>query len=470
MHHSKLLDLLRKLSPKQLSRAGDFVASPYFNKNKDNILFFNYLQKHAPDFDHKNLTKETAIQKIATEKPLDEKSLTYLMSQLTKLLETFLAVENLMQDGFEMPLSLLKKYQQLGLQRHQKPTEDSIEKALEKMPLRNADFYQKQLVFKRLQYEQSNPNQRGFNEKLQEASDALEAYFLIEKLRYACGMQNLSNTLHLDYRPSHASEAVDWAAEGKFSDEPAIQIYRQLFLLLSGTGEPGHFDDAKKLLTTHGHRFEPDELKQLYTLLLNYCTRRINRFNDEIFWHEYLEINKLLLENGLVFENGHLPPWRYTNLVTVGLRTGQTDWTHGFIHRYRSKLLPAYSENLFRYNLAQFHFHQKDFDNAQRELVHVEFTDVLLNLGVRSLLIKIYYETGQDELLYSYLEATRIFLLRNNLLDKQVKQQMKKFVEYCGKLLKAQGDTERWRELQENLPPAADVLHRDWLLAKLAAR
>ncbi|MBK9013209.1 MAG: hypothetical protein IPM82_03485 [Saprospiraceae bacterium] len=140
MHQSKLLDLLRKLSPKQLSRAGDFVASPYFNKNRDNILFFNYLQKHAPDFDHKNLAKETAIQKIATEKPLDEKSLTYLMSQLTKLLETFLAVETLLEDGFEMPLSLLKKYHQLGLQRHQKPTEDFIEKPLEKMPLRNADF------------------------------------------------------------------------------------------------------------------------------------------------------------------------------------------------------------------------------------------------------------------------------------------------------------------------------------------
>lgn len=470
MHQSKLLDLLRKLSPKQLSRAGDFVASPYFNKNQDNILFFNYLQKYVPDFDHKNLARETAVQKIATEKPLDEKSLAYLMSQLTKLLETFLAVENLLEDGLEMQLTLLKKYHLLGLQRYQKPTEDAIEKTLEKMPLRNADFHQKQLIFKRLQYEQSAPNQRGYNEKLQEASDALETYFLIEKLRYACGMQNLSNALHLDYHPSHASEAVDWAAEDKFSDEPAIQIYRRLFLLLSEAEEPGHFDEVKKLLAIHSQRFEPHELKQLYTLLLNYCTRRINRFNDELFRHEYLEINKLLLENGLIFENGHLPPWRYTNLVTVGLRTGQTDWTHDFIHRFRSKLAEEYAENLFRYNLAQFYYHQKDFDRAQRELVHVEFTDVLLNVSARSLLIKIYFETGQDELLLSYLEATRIFLLRNNLLDGHLKQQMKKFVEYCGKLVKAEGDAARLRDLREKLPSAQEVMHRDWLAAKLAER
>ncbi|MBK9015204.1 MAG: hypothetical protein IPM82_14670 [Saprospiraceae bacterium] len=57
--------------------------------------------------------------------------------------------------------------------------------------------------------------------------------------------------------------------------------------------------------------------------------------------------------------------------------------------------------------------------------MHVEFTDVLLNLSARSLLIKIYFETGQDEILYWYLEATRIFLLRNKLLDNRLNQQMK---------------------------------------------
>ncbi|MCF8247967.1 MAG: hypothetical protein K9J37_22520 [Saprospiraceae bacterium] len=433
-------------------------------------MLFNYLRKFAPDFTHKDVAREKAICKIVPEKPLDEKLLAYLMSQLTKLLESFLSVENLMEDEFEMSLSLLKKYHLIGLVQHKKSAESLVEKALGKNQHRNADFYQKQLIFRRLQYEQSDPNQRGYDGKLQETADALDLYFMVEKLRLASEMQNLNSMLNLQYQLPFAAQVAEWATGEEFDGHPAIQVYRQLFLLLQDANEPSGFEKAKKLISTHANCFEPHELKQLYTLLLNYCTRCINRFNDQQFWHEYLEINKLLLVNGLVFENGYLPPWRYTNLVTVGLRTGQTEWTSNFIHQYSKLLLPEYAENLFRYNLAQFHFHQKDFGKAQQELVHVEFTDVLFNLSVRSLLIKIYFETEQDELLFSYLEATRLFLLRNKLLDSRLKQQMKKFVEYCGKIMKAQADAGALQELLEKLPKAAEVLHRDWLAAKLAGQ
>lgn len=466
MHGSKLLEILRKLDGRQLSRFGEFLRSPYFNKNQDNVLFFNYLQKYAPALDHSNLRKEVVLKKLKPEKTLDEKSLAYLMSQLTKLLEEFLAIEHFRASGLEEPLSLIAQYGKMDLPKHCKAAVSNLEKTLEKMPFRNAGFYQKNLIFKHLQHEHSDPNQRNFNEKLQEAADALDLYFLIEKLRYACEMQNLSNMLNLNYRQPFAQQAAAWAGLSEFENVPAIQVYRQLFLLLS-TGDPAHFGEARKLLTLHGSLFTPEEIKQLHTLLLNFCTRRINRFNDEKFWHEYLEINKLLLKDSLLLEHGKLPPWRYTNLVAVGLKTGQTDWTHAFIHEYKDKLAAEYAENLFRYNLAQFHFYKKNYDEAQRQLIHVEFTDVLLNISARSLLIKIYYETEQTEPLLSYLEATRIFLLRNTLLDERLKQQMKKFVEICTKMAKAEGDRERLRTLLETLPPAAEVMHRDWLVEHL---
>ncbi|MBK9015205.1 MAG: hypothetical protein IPM82_14675 [Saprospiraceae bacterium] len=290
------------------------------------------------------------------------------MSQLSKLLESFLSIEYFREDGFEMPLSLFKQYQLLDLPRHQKSMENSLASMLEKMPLRNADYFQKQLIFKRLQYEYSDPNEHNFNEKIQMAADALDLYFIVDKLRMSSEMQNMNNLLNLQYRLPFIGQIMGWAAGEEFTLEPTVQVYRQIFLMLHNTEEFQHFKEAKKLISTHGHRFEAHELKQLYTLLLNYATRRINRFNDEIFWHEYLEINKLLLENGLIFENGYLPPWRYTNLVTVGLRTGQTEWAHDFIHQFRRQAFACLPENLFRYNLAQFHFHQKDFDKAQRQI------------------------------------------------------------------------------------------------------
>ena len=470
MRQSKLIECLRKLSPKQLSRFEDFLSSAYFNKNQKNILFFKFIKKYAPAFDHKNLSKEAVLKKLPTTKKLDEKSLAYLMTRLTKLLDEFLTVEFLKSGEAWPSLHLMEQYHALDLPRHEKSVEAVADKRMAKMRLRNAQFFQHQFLFRRLQYEHSPPAHRGFNEKLQAATDALDTYFVIEKLRYACEMLNISSSLNLDYRIDFAEQVVGWTEKERINKEPAVQIYKRMFLLLNGSEEHHLFNEAKTLLKECASVFTKKELMQLYTLLLNYCTRRINRFNDRKYWLEYLEINKDLLEKGLIFENNQLSPWRYSNLVAVGIRTGQIKWTKQFILDYKNKLPKDYADNLFQYSLAQLYYHQKDFDKAQRELIHVEFTDVLLNISARGLMIKIYFETNQTELLISYLEATRIFLLRNKSLEDQFKIQLKKFVEICAKMTKAELDKDRLKVLLEKLPPAQEVLHRDWLEEKLKER
>ncbi|HRI59242.1 MAG TPA: hypothetical protein PK228_05955 [Saprospiraceae bacterium] len=471
MTESKLIELLRALTPRQLSRLGDFLQSPYFNKNADCLLLFNYLQKYAPDFNHENLSRQVVLKKLAAEKPLDEKSLAHLSSRLFGLAEKFLGTEAFLSNDWQQLVTLTQQYHALNLPRHYKTIQSEIEKLSAASPFRNAEYYREQLFVKRLFYEHSDRNQRGFNERLQAAADALDVYFLTEKLRYAYEMLNYESVLNVRYTTTHLDEILRWAASPEYAEIPAVQVYRLLLLLLSAPDETQHFDTAKSLVVQSEQYFNTDELRQLYTLLLNYCIRRINRFNDARFLGEHLEINKLLLQNGLIFENNMLPPWRYTNIAAAGLKTGQTDWAKQFIHDYRERLPPEYAENVFRYNLAQYHYYLKNYDDAQRALLQVEFNDVLLNITARSLLIKIYCETDQTELLLSYLEATRIFLHRNQYLDAHIKRQMQKFVEFTAKYAKIlPDDRERYHALFEQLPAASEMMHREWLAAQLHQR
>lgn len=411
------------------------------------------------------------MKKVPTEKSLDEKSLARLSSRLLSLTEKFLSVEAYLADEWQQQVALAQQYHVLNLPRHYKTVQSEIEKLLAESPLRNAEYYREQLLVKRLFYEHSDRNQRSFNERLQAAADAVDVYFLSEKLRYAYEMLNYESMLNIRYEVTHLDEILDWAASSKYAGTPSVQVYRQLLLLLNAPDETQHFVKAKSLIVQSEKFFNADELRQAYTLLLNYCIRRINRYNDEDFLQEHLEVNKLLLKNRLIFEDEFLPPWRYTNIVTVGLKTGQTDWTRQFIHDYRERLPPEYAENVFRYNLAQYHYHLKNYNDAQRALLQVEFTDVLLNITVRSLLIKIYCETDQTELLLSYLEATRIFLHRNQLLDAERKRQMQKFVEFTAKYAKIPPyDRERFRQMYEQLPPAQEMMHREWLAGQLAKK
>lgn len=471
MTDSKLTELLRALTPRQRSRLDVFLQSPFFNKNNDCILLFNYLQKYAPDFSHENLSRQTVIEKLPIEKPLDEKSLAQLSSRLLGLAEKFLAVETFLADDLQQQVTLARQYHTLHLPRHYKTVQAEIEKILAESPRRDTEYYRSQLLVRRLFYEHSDRNQRAFNERLQAAADALDVYFVAEKLRYAYEMLNYETVLNIHYEVAHLDEILRWAANPANLEIPSVQVYRQLILLFTNPDETAHFETVKSLVTKSESYFDADELRQLYTLLLNYCIRRINRHSDERFWYEHLEINKLLLQNGLIFENNLLTPWHYTNLVAVGLKTGQTDWIRQFMHDYRDRLPPEYAENVFRYNLAHYHYYLKNYDEAQRALLQVEFTDVLLNIGARSLLVKIYCETEQTELLLAYLEATRIFLLRNQLLDRQIKKQMQKFVEFTAKFAKTPPhDRERFQILLEKLPPAHEMMHREWLSGQLQRR
>jgi hypothetical protein len=388
------------------------------------------------------------------------------------LLETFLAVESLLADEFRLHLELMEQLYDLQLPRFEKAVNSQAEKQLDVSPRRNAGFFQKKLQLKRLQFEHSDPHQRVFNEHLQAASDALDVFFIVEKLRLTGNMVNFENILNINYQAAFVEEILDWSASGQFREVVAVQVYRGILLLLKNPEEASNFEAVKGLLAAHESCFDPQECKQLYTLLLNFCARRINRFNDERFLYEYLEINKLLLTNGLIFEQEKLPPWRYANLVNVGLKTGQTEWTQEFIYQYKNRLPEDYAENAFHFNLAQLHYHKKDFDRAQRDLLRVDFAeDVLLNTGARSLFIKLYYETGQTELLLSFLEATRLFLHRNQLLDARMKSQMQKFIQYTTKLARLEPfEKDKLEKLAAELPPATEMMHRDWVAERIGER
>ncbi|MCB0527880.1 MAG: hypothetical protein KDC65_05345 [Saprospiraceae bacterium] len=471
MTDSKLIELFRSLTTRQRSRFGEFLESPYFNKSGDCIRLYRHIQKYAPDFTHAQLSKKAVLKKLDSEKPPDEKTLAYLAGKLMQLAETFLTIEAMLSDEWRRQMTLVRQYRELNLARHYRSARADMEKYLEKLPHRNIDFYREQLFAERLLYDHSDRNQRGFNEQLQTSADALDIYYIAEKLRYACEMLNYEAVLNIHYRIAYLEDVLNWSAGEAYAQVPPIQVYRCLVLMLRSPEEPALFEKARELIAKTEQHFSDAERKQFYTLLLNYCTRRINRFGDARFLKEHLEINKLLLQNGLMLEDGHIPPWDYTNIVAAGIKTEQAEWTRQFIETYRSKLPAQYADNTYRYNLAQYHYFMKNYGDAQHSLLQVETSDVLLNVTVRSLLIKIYCETEQDELLHSYLEATRIFLHRNQLLDPQLKRQMQKFVEFTAKFGKVMpGDRERFHELLAQLPPASEMMHREWLAAQIRSK
>ena len=57
MHKSNLIELLNVFTPKEFKELGEFVNSPFFNKNENVIKLYNYNKKYFPDLENVNLKK-----------------------------------------------------------------------------------------------------------------------------------------------------------------------------------------------------------------------------------------------------------------------------------------------------------------------------------------------------------------------------------------------------------------------------
>lgn len=459
---------MRRLSTLQLSRFGDFLASPYFNKQSNNIAFFDWLRKYAPAFSHTALEVEHLLADWPLEFAMDRKKLRYLVSNLNGLLEQFLAVEQLTGGP---PLSFYRSLRQqataLDIGHLQQRAEQKIRESLDNATFKDSLYYQQLYQYHLDQYMETDPYQRSFNPRLQTAVDSLDTYYLLSRLRFAWQMQHLEAIAPERYEHHFESALLTWTATHPAVEVPSVRIYLLGLQMVSEPDEIDHYHAFKTSLEEHGRQLPPAERKLLYTGLLNYCIRRGNQYGETDFLREYLKVNELLMSDGLLLENGTISPWRFVNLKMAALRVQEDEWAWNFIHEYRQYLPEVYRENVFRYALAYLHFFRKHYEEARRLLAQVQFEDLLFNVALRTLLVRVYYEAGEVEsLLIPQLEANRLFLLRHKEeLSPKLYQQWKHFNRLCAQLAKRDtASSSEWEEIRQQIRETEQVLHKDWLL------
>lgn len=95
MHKLTLINTLKSFSLKEIREFGDFVRSPFFNKNQAAMKLYDYVKKYYPDFDSNKLKKETAYRELFGKTEYSESFLKTIIHILTDLSEKFLFQMNL---------------------------------------------------------------------------------------------------------------------------------------------------------------------------------------------------------------------------------------------------------------------------------------------------------------------------------------------------------------------------------------
>lgn len=461
MMASKLMDAVRALEGPDFGALRRFVASPYFNENEELSRLLDYILQFGPDFEGQGLAKGNAFRSLFPGQAYNDKHIRYLMSGLNKLVEQFLAIERYQQRKTPFRLDLLEITSGRGMEKAYRQSQKQLIRLLEAEPYRGGEFFYHRMRWAEIEERHFQLQRlRKYDESIQFASDCLDRFYFLQKLKYACIMLDRQAILQGHYELHIGQEWEAHLRSQAFFKEPIILLYYTILKALLEEEDESYFQALKKNLADPGPGIPPDNLQDIYLFAINYCARKI-RQGKEHYIGQALQLYLDGIESGILIDNGHLSPWAFTNVVKLALRLRRYQWIEHFIQRYAPALPDAFRENALHYNLAELYYYTGRFEQAQEHLNQVAFSDMNYYLGARVILAKIYYETEEIEPLLSLLAAFTIFLKRNKLISADLKQT---FLNFCDILFQVvRGKRRRWKMLGEEIRTTRLLADREWL-------
>ncbi len=479
MHKTILINTLKTLNKRELSKFLEYISSPFFNKHGKITELARYIAKYHPNFEHTALEKSKVIQRLFPKQKISILKLNNLISDLLKLLEGYLIEIELKEQTAYNKKLLLHQLLRRGLKKNFQRTLRAALAQQEKQNIRDHTFfYQNYVLQEEANFYYIAQGRRLKDESLQKKVDQLDIFYLATKLRDSCEMISRTNVIDVTYELHLLDELLEYLKNNlsNYEKYPAITIYYQILMSLLYSDEPQHYQRLILLLEQHAQQFSHGEARGMYDYAQNYCIKQINNGNSE-YLNEIFLLFQRLLETKIILENNILAEWDYKNIVTVGLRLRKFEWTEQFIHAYKSYLIETVAENAFAYNLASLYYSQKKYDKSLQLLHQVEFTDVVYYLGAKSLLLKIYYDTDSSTAFYSVIDTVKVYLLRSKLVSvyqRKIYQNLLKFAKKAYKIKENIGYESKEKiekdltQLQKLLEENQQTANMNWLREKVA--
>ncbi len=424
----KVMDILAVLSKKDVGNFYDFVRSPYFNKKERLVHFVKFLQKYHPNFEQKSCNTHNAFKCLYKNEAYKKAKLDSCKTELKKLLEDFLRLEALKQNGNVQTDLLLQILTQKQLDESFGKELERSGKELNKNAQKGVDQYKRmfELAIQDYAFEVNRKGRLSDNVKLLNVIQHLDVYYLIEKVRFACTLLNrqqaivnedqIEEDLLLKYILTYLEDG-----EALLQNIPLLQFYYNLYLLLKSEqldrqeDVQKHYLNLKKALETYGDKIDKGELRQIFTAVVNYYSRMMkkgqgNNYLNEVFeWYLYMLEKEVLLENGLFAPFQH-----FRNMVVAGLRLGKLDWTEQFILENQVHIPKKKRTFMVNYSLAEVHFYKESFEETLDFLLKLDQVkkDKIQQIEHKILRCKTYFELKQIEALDSLIHATEMYLSR----------------------------------------------------------
>lgn len=461
MLQTRLWQSIKSLPAAKKNSFSKFLHSPYFNKREDLILLYQVVEQHLAE--EKELTKADAWKAIFPEQKFTESKLRLLMSYLQRLFEQFIAVEEIGNNKIAIKLKTASWFRNQGVRNlHEPILKDSLNQ-LEKQPLRNGEYYFQRYQLEVEKYRIAYREKPDKSANFQKVMDDFDLAFLSMKLRQSCLLLAHDKIYQWGFDAGFLEQVFEYVEKKELQNNPAISMYLYCYKMLEKPAEEKWFQIFKKELLVNGHLFGEKEIQDLYLMAINYGIRKVNDGSKNYF-QDIMDFYKEGLEKEYLLQDGVLSRFTYHNIVAAALQIDQADWAATFIENYTNRLERRYRERTFSFNQAKIAYHRKDYDAAIPLLQRANYHDLLLNLGARTLLLKIFYELEEFDLLQSHLDAFSSYLRRKSGLGYH-RTNYRNLIRYTNRLLSIQKSNKEVVQIFKSNVRGEEILtEKEWLL------
>ena len=470
MQSNKISIILSQFNLIELNRLRKFISSPYFNKSDAIVTLFDILTKKSNQHVADELSKETIWQHIYATLPYNDTRFRKLCSDLLKLVENFLTQEELNQNPVHQANYLLSAVTRRKLDKLYNSSVKSAKYYLEQEKHRNSNYYYHQYLIENNYYMLADlESHRSDRSNVEDIINNLDFFYLAEKMRLYCTVLSRNNIVSHEYKVLFIDEIIEHVRKYKFEDIPPISIYYKVYQTQHDPETQENYYELIAMLRQHEVQIPVSELQTLYSLALNYCIYHINRGRVQ-FANEYFTLGKYLVETEILFnpDNGELSPWHFKNIILIANRLKEYDWVEAFIYGYKDRLPASFRENAVTYNLAQMYFYKEQYDKVVQLLQQVEYEDLTYNLGSKTMLIAVYYETKNYDVLESLLDSFGTFLNRHKDFEPTRRARYQQLIRFVKRLLHLRpGDKKALTQLKTDLENAKNTTSYNWLLQRI---
>lgn len=475
----KLIRLFESLNTKERKRCREFLQSPYFNKHTQTFELYEFLLKlNGSETRNADMLYRLAFHHLYGNVRFELQKLKDVMSYLHKLIQQFLEIEHFRKQKNTRSLFLLHEFRQRELETHFNKTLNVTQHKLEERRVKDENyFFTNYLLETEADLQFMQHSKRTTHESLQKKVDSLDAFYLAAKLKNTAEMLNRQNIVKASFQMPLVEELINFLQQknSELMQWPPIAIYYQVILMLKEPDNEDHYHALIDLSENKATLFTQNEAREIYEYAKNHCIKQINNGQTH-FVAELFKVYKLLLQDGIIFQDEELTQWDYKNIVTVATRLGEFDWAKDFIHDFKERLPQAERENAFAYNLAAYFFSQRKYDDALELLRDVEFTDIAYNIGSKTTLLKIYYELNETEPLMSLIDSFQLYLKRNKLISEyqytvnyNLLRHVKRATRIKSRLLWASKErtSSDIKNLKKSIEEEGRITNIEWLLEKI---